>query len=187
VNTFQAFGRGLAPLTTSTASPAIWSTSNPPGPSLPDTDNSQHPLFGRIAGWLRVYQEPYVRMHERGAPAVGRAAPDAGELVSARGRARAAHGAAPPRSAAASMGSPVPGPPPPRSARSRSVRYRADERPRIRVLPDVDFPVTQPRELQTQQQGAAEHAVRPTVDDDLLLLRHRDRCGRPSTQRAMRL
>src|ERR1022692_1864786 len=109
-------------------------------------------------------------MHERGAPAVGRAAPDAGELVSARGRARAAHGAAPPRSAAASMGSPGPGPPPPRSARSRSVRYRADERPRIRVLPDVDFPVTQPRELQTQQQGAAEHAVRPPVDDDLLLL-----------------
>jgi hypothetical protein len=31
------------------------------------------------------------------------------------------------------------------------VRYRADERPRIRVLPDVSLPVAQSRELQAQQ------------------------------------
>src|SRR5262249_40137040 len=50
------------------------------------------------------------------------------------------------------------------------VRYRADERPGIGVLADVDFPVAQPGELQTQQQVQAEHAIRPPVDDHLVLL-----------------
>ena len=35
---------------------------------------------------------------------------------------------------------------------------------------DIDLPVAQPRELQAQQQVQAEHAVRPPVDDDLILL-----------------
>jgi hypothetical protein len=68
------------------------------------------------------------------------------------------------------MGSPAPGQPLPRSARSHSRPLPTARTPPPGILPDVDLPVAQLRELQAQQQLEAEHALRPPVGDNLVPL-----------------